>query len=149
LKIFKKRQSFLITALTVALVAYGWFWLSLGIYRVSNENTLTSTILNIAVIIIALIYDRIRNYFYVKRKAHERKRTVLSRLIDFWVYSASVKTSLYLFYIGILICTAIIAVDVDFPFLTHMSDYFKSVEYGLLILLVTDIFLNRLLNDKD
>jgi hypothetical protein len=81
-------------------MAYGFFWMFAYIhYEVSAGNVLASTMINVLVIILVLIQERIEKYLYAKMKAKERKRTIFTRLFDFWMYGASVKTSLYLYYI--------------------------------------------------
>jgi len=46
-----------------------------------------------------------------------------------------------------LICNALVSADPNFPVLHHLTDYFKTVYYGILILFAADTFLTRLLDD--
>ena len=147
MKIFGKRVVYFLTAV---LIAYGWFWLTAYIHFViSDGDMMTSTIFNFAIIIIVLIYEQIERYFYFKKKIKEQKRTIFSRFLDFWMYGASAKTALYLFYIYVLMCTAILAANPEFFYLADLSGVFQSAEYGILILLAGDVFLERLLKDID
>jgi hypothetical protein len=63
------------------------------------------------------------------------------------MYGASVKSALYLYYIGILVCTAIVVAEPEFPYLSDLKGYFQSVEYGILILIAADVFIDRLFKD--
>ena len=65
----------------------------------------------------------------------------------FYLTGATFKTSLYLFYFIMLICNALVSADPYFPILRYMTDYFKSVYYGILILFAADTFLSRLLDE--
>jgi hypothetical protein len=51
--------------------------------------------------------------------------------------------------LSILICTAIIAAEPEFPYLSNLKGYFQSVEYGILILIAADVFIDRLFKDVD
>ena len=143
--VIKKRVTYFLTA---TVLAYAWFTISAMVYfDLSDRNVLTATIINFAAILFALIEEKIELYFYKKKKAKEVERTILSRFIDFWMYGASLKSALYLYYIGILICTAFLAAEPDFPYLSEFKGYFQSVEYGILILVAADVFIDRLSKD--
>ena len=141
----KKKLTYFMYA---ALIAYCYFWLTaFFFFNLTDRNVLISTVLNAAVIIAFVAMDKIEDYIYIKLKAKpETKKPSIPKKILIWYVSDKVSTfsALYLFYIVILICTAIIKAEPDFPFPPEMTDYLQSVYYGMLILIATDKFTQQL-----
>ena len=145
---FKKKVSYFIYA---ALVAWGYYGLTMLIFfNITDRNVLISTVLNAAVIIVFVAMDKLEDYIYIKLKAEtETKKLSFPKKILMWYVSdkISTKSALYLFYIVILICMAIVTAEPDFPRLYWRIDYFQSVYYGLLILVAADKFTQQLFKD--
>ena len=129
--------------------AFGHFWLTTLIFNnFARRSMITATALNFALIIIFLIEDRLGDYFAKKLNAKEQgqKHNIFARMFMAYFNSVSFKTALYLFYIFVLICIAIDNVEPDF-FDEHFSLYLLTVEYGILVLVAADTFLNQFLKD--
>ena len=134
-----------------ALFAYAYYGLTALIFFViTDENLLIATVLNAILIILFVIIDKLEVYIYIKLKTQaEAKQLSLPKKIIMWCVrdNPSTKSVLYLFYIVILICTAIVTAEPDFPRLSNLTDYFQSVYYGLLILVAADKFTQQLFKD--
>jgi len=94
------------------------------------------------------------NAFFKKlrKKAEEKKLNLLLRLIKYYLSGPSVKSALYLFYIAVLICTAVLyaghSIEIVFDdTILASSEYFGSVRYGLLVLIAADKFTEQLFKD--
>jgi len=133
------------------VIAFSFFLLSyLFIFQsVTNQNILTATIWNSAAIIFFLILGKIELPAARKKKAKKREYPRILQLFHEVTASVSIKAALYFFYIVLLMCTAIIAVEPDFPILHNLGDYFRSVYYGLLVLIATDKFLEQMFKDEN
>ena len=145
---FKKKATFFIVA---AAFAYAYFGFTAYVYfSLTDRNPLYSTIINAVVIIFFVIMEKIEDTVYIRLK-QERAAAKLSlpKRILMWYVSdnVSAKSSLYLFYIVVLICTALVTADPDFPVLYTYTGYFQSVYYGLLILVAFDKFMQQLFKD--
>ena len=110
---------------------------------------LTATVWNIAFIILFLILDRLFDALTAKTKSiTKKKNNIFLRAINWYLDSASIKSGIYFFYIGITVCSAIMAADPEFiPQLTEMSDFFLSVRYGILLLIAVDKFMEQIFKD--
>jgi len=147
MKIFKKRLFYFLSALWYA---FFFFWLTTNIYYgVANLNLLYATIWNTALIVGLVIWDKVEERIYVRIKPRDEnvKPGILKRIGLIYFGGATFKTALYLFYFVMLIANALVTADPDFPFLSNLTGYFKSVYYGILILFAADTFLTRLLDD--
>ena len=146
MKTFRKRLTYLLTALWYAFV---FFWATHNIYYMVAEDVLYATIWNTVLIIVLVIWDRLEDHIFIriKPKDEDDKPGILRRIGLIYLTGASFKTSLYLFYFLMLICNALVTADPDFPVLRYMTDYFKSVYYGILILFAADTFLSRFLDE--
>ncbi|MCL2527239.1 MAG: hypothetical protein FWE42_02380 [Defluviitaleaceae bacterium] len=97
-----------------------------------------------------LLYGLLLVFFIVislKLSSEKKKPGIFKKMAIYYFTGASFKTSLYLFYFVMLICNALVSADPDFPVLRYLTDYFKTVYYGILILFAADTFLSRLLDD--
>ena len=132
-----------------AWFALGHLWLTTIVFNnVAAQSMIAATTINFALIILFLIEDRIGDYFAARQKAKEqgKKQNIFRRILKAYLNSVSFKTSLYLFYIYILVCSAIDRVEPGF-FSEDFSLYLLTVEYGILVLVATDTFLNHFLKD--
>ena len=101
-----------------ALVAYGLYGLSILIYlNTLAHGLLVATFLNFAMIIFFIVLEKVETYFADKLTAKYKngeKKPVFVKIFLWYSSGISFKTALYLFYIYILVCTAINAVEPGF-----------------------------------
>ncbi|MDR0767504.1 MAG: hypothetical protein LBE57_03540 [Methanosarcinales archaeon] len=142
------KKKIIINIFWTVLLAYWIFGITGFIYfRIADQNVLTATILNFALIIFLLLIDKVETYILNKiRPKVDKKRPLLSKLLDYYG-DITFKSGLYFFYIVILVYIAIIAAEPEFPIQIYSMGYFQSVEYGILILIATDNFLNQFFKD--
>jgi len=129
--------------------AFGHFYFTVLVFNnVAHRSMIAATVLNFVLILIFLIEDKVGDYFSRKRKMkeQEKKQSVLSRFLTAYLDSVSFKTALYLFYIFVLVCSAIDRVEPDF-FGEGFSLYLMTVEYGILVLVAADTFLSQFNKD--
>lgn len=132
-----------------AWFALGHFWLTSIVFsNVAHRSMIAATVINFALILAFLIEDRIGDYFVNKRKAQakDQSQNVFKKILSSYFNSVSFKTALYLFYIYVLVCSAIDRVEPGF-FNEAFSLYLLTVEYGILVLVAADTFLNQFLSD--
>jgi len=137
----------------VVAVAIGYFLISYYILflNVAEENVLVATLCNLGFIVFVLVAERIESLIAEKLKKSKHKNiAVISKFQSYILADSTFKSSLvfyksalYLFYIGLLLCTAIVAAEPGFPTLSYMSDYFLSMRYGILILIAADKFIEQ------
>jgi len=133
--------------------AFGHLYLTTIIFNSTVEHgLLTATIWNFVLIILFLILERVEIHFVSKLKARysdsEKKPNIFMKILIVYLSGVSFKTALYLFYIFVLVCSAINAVEPGF-FNEGFVMYLLTVEYGILVLVATDSFLNQLFKDTD
>lgn len=113
----------------------------------ARGNVLTSTLLNFVFIIVLIAWAKIEIVLHKKRQSKpqnsKRKPTVYAEVVR----DVSFMSALYLYHFGVQICIAIVSAEPDFPVLGDMSDYFLSVQYGLLVLLAGDRFSQSIFKD--
>ena len=134
-----------------ALFAFGYFAMTVLVFNnVAVRSMIAATVINSALIIFFLIEDKIGDYFMDRQKTRDPSITqnILMRGLKSYFNSVSFKTALYLFYIYILICSAIDNVDPDF-FNEDFSLYLLTVEYGILVLIAVDTFLSQFFKDVE
>ncbi|MCL2368759.1 MAG: hypothetical protein FWC72_07160, partial [Oscillospiraceae bacterium] len=111
---------------------------------------LTATIWNMSLIIFFVLSDQLDYYILNKMKAKDQNQNLSTsrRILKSYLAGPSVKSTLYLLYMFILVCTAILAAAPDFsPWLRGMSGYFQSMQYGILLLIASDKFFAQLFKD--
>jgi len=131
-----------------AWFAYGYFWLTIIIFNnVAARSMIATTVLNFVLILVFLIEDKIGDYFTARQNAKQQtKQSTVKRIVRAYFNSVSFKTAIYLFYIFVLVCSAIERVEPGF-FSEHFSLYLLSVEYGILVLIALDTFLSQFFKD--
>ena len=74
--------------------------------------------------------------------------SIVKKVLVFCFTGPSFKSSMYLFYIVILIISALMAAD-TYPYfvLSFLDDYLLSVRYGALILIAADKFMEQIFKD--
>ena len=113
---------------------------------IANRDLLTGTILNIVFIFILLFLEKLENYVFYKivDKIKSRKNpTIVSKMISYISNDVPFKSALYFFYIIVLICSALVSAEPEIRYLGQLGDYFKTVDYGILVLLACDQFLSQ------
>ncbi|MCL2195713.1 MAG: hypothetical protein FWB76_07170 [Oscillospiraceae bacterium] len=132
-----------------AFMAYGYYSVTIYIFfNVTGQNVLAASIWNLSLLLAFLLLDKIIELLYIKyRKQLTSGRSIPMRMLNAYLNSASMKSALYLFYVIILICTAILAAEPDFPALVPLSGYFLSTRYGILLLIAADKFLEQITKD--
>ena len=147
MQILKKRLIYFVWAV---LIAYSYFTISSVIfYEIANENILIAKVWNIAILILILGMEKVEIHMFnrYKAKTKDKEPTAFSKMMNLISKGGSFKTGLYLFYIVLLICSAIASVEPDLLDLGSYSAYFQSTEYGILILIAADAFLGQLFRD--
>jgi len=136
-------------AIKSAVIALVYFIVSYNfIYGdIAGGDLLTATIWNIVFIFSMLTLEKIEAYFFgkiIKIEKTASETPSLSSKIKYALFvDTPLKPALYFFFIVLLVCSAIVSVDPDFPMLSDYSNYLNSVEYGLLILIASDAFLDQ------
>ena len=131
--------------------AFGNYYFSVIIYfSTVRHGLLVPTVLNFAVIVFWLVFEvveiRIGKKLKAKYENNEKKPGIFIRILLGYFGDISFKTSLYLFYVYILVCVAIAAVQPGY-FSESFEQYLLSVEYGILVLVAADNFITHFLND--
>jgi len=139
----------IIYSITAIWYAFVFFWATQQIYYQVGFDVLRATIWNTVLIVALVIWDKVEDRIYVRLKPKNEKDKIgfFRRILLYYHSGACFKTSLYLFYFVMLICNALVSASPDFPILYRLTDYFKTVYYGILILFAADTFLTRLLDD--
>ena len=115
----------------------------------AGGNLLAASIYNIVFIFVLLTMDKVETYLW--KKVRKKKNTIPEKPSTFkkikgvLFLDVPFKTGLYFFYIFLLVCSAIVTAEPDFPVISNFSNYLKSVYYGLLVLMATDKFLELVL----
>jgi len=151
-KIIKKRISYTFSA---AILAGCFYLFTIFIFNdVAGGNVLHATFWNTGAVIFFVLLEKAEKFLFAKlrKKAEEHKLNLALRLAKRYFKGPSVKSALYLFYIVVLICTAILyagyPIEIIFDDTILASrDYFGSVRYGLLVLIATDKFTAQLFKD--
>ena len=149
MQIMWKRIRYIFMAVIVA-IAFFVLSYNLIFLRAMNENILHATVLNLFMIFFIVIGEKVEMYALAKvsqKWKAEGKCPRLTKMAEQRLKDASFKSALYCFYIGILICSALIAAEPNFPVLRDKNSYFLSVRYGILVLVATDKFLEQVFKD--
>lgn len=144
MKIFRKRVSYVFGSIIFA--AIHCYATLIIFFNIASQNILIATIWNVGIVAFSLLLEKLEQHFLykIRDKYKEDEMPVLIRILHSYLSGASVKISLYLFYLFAVICSSIIAAEPDFPFLGYFSDYLASVQYGILILVAADNYLKHL-----
>jgi len=147
----KRIKRIIIGIFWVICFAFGNYYISVIIYfATASHGLLYPTVLNFAVIVFWLVFEiveiRFGNRLKAKYENNEKKPGIFVRILIAYFGDISFKTSLYLFYVYILVCVAIAAVQPGY-FSEGFEQYLISVEYGILVLVAADNFFNHFLKD--
>jgi len=143
----KKKAKYTLQATIIAVSFY--LFTTFIFIDVADSNVLAATIINIGVIFFFVCLEKVEHYVIAKLRimAEKQKLNLLKRIFKKYYQGPSVKSSLYLFYIVVLVVTALLAADPNFPIPFGSNEYFASVRYGLLILIAADKFMEQLFKD--
>ena len=131
----------LITSVAYGLSAY------ILIYRdLAGGSILHAYLWNMVFIIVVLSIDKL---IYLKMQSKEFTITRKNYLIARWTYFESLisfKTTVYLFYIFILVASQIATIDPTFAS-EDFRNFILSIEYGLLLVIAFDSLIGHLFKD--
>ncbi|MCL1801578.1 MAG: hypothetical protein FWG25_09520 [Promicromonosporaceae bacterium] len=126
------------------LIASGMYGASIYMYFfVANENVSAATILNLAAIGFVIAVDKLETFYLTKtyyRLRETGQRPRMRKFLKWWINAVGVKAPLYLFYIVLLVATAL-----DYPL--GPPGYMHALRYGLLVLVATDKFVEQIFKD--
>jgi hypothetical protein len=139
---------------TVLWVAAAYYGISIFIYiEVANFDPVATTIWNLVAILVVLIIDKLTSTVlenWYQRLKESGRRPGLTKALLFWIDDVGPKPALYLFYIVILIVSAIFAADPTNPLYTEFwQGYLLAARYGLLVLVAADKFLKQMFKEID
>ena len=131
---------------TVVFLSFIFAFMSFGTFmNHADQSMIAVTAINFALILFFLLFDKFCDFLVPKLQAR-KQNTLTEWLLWFMDDDVSFRSALYLFYIIILICLALEAVEPGlFP--GRFSLYLVSIEYGILVLIAFDIFLNQFFKD--
>jgi len=117
--------------------------------RVVGENILYGTIWNMVLILFFVAIDKIENYLLatLNPNTNGKRFDFLRGGLVNYLYSPSMKSAIYLFYIIVVVKTAITTADPEIGLLFGSGDYFLSMRYGILVLVASDKFLEQTIKD--
>ena len=128
------------------LYAYGIFFITTIISNFAGDRTSFAVILNIVMIIVFVIVEKIEEFMLRKVEAKEMQHNLIFKLLMNYFKGPSFKSAMYLFYIVILIYSALAAADPKtFTFFPY--EYLLSVRYGILVLIAADKFMAQVTKD--
>ena len=116
-----------------------------GIFaRGTDGFALRTYIWNLVLIALVLIIDKL---YIVKLKKNAEKRKAANRKAKV-LHFVSFKASLYLFYMFALAASRLMLL-LDIESLYYFRSYLLSIEYGLILLVAADKFIERFVKDKE
>ena len=129
------------------IVWAGFFGLLTYWYWFASSTMFIAYVWNVVGISVALIIDKIRVsriYKKIETCSDDKSRSKLAKKDV-----ASLKTSLYLFYIFALIFSQLLAMGAPIEVSENIRDYFQSVSYGVVLLFAIDNFFGYIVNDDE
>ena len=131
--------------------SFGFAYLTILTYSlIANRNVLIATILNLGLIAIFVIFNKLEDFWakkLLKKEKESGKLNILFKSLKWYLGGPSFKSSLYVFYIVVLVGVAILVADPYTYFLQNFRGYLLSVQYGILFLIATDKFLDSIMKD--
>jgi len=143
----KKKAIFMFSAI---LFAYGLYEISLIVYfDFADQDVFIATILNFALIVFFITLEKVEYFFFNKYKRNLEGKDVklLDRIfLKLWG-GASFKSAMYLFYIVVIIYSALLAANPEMSVRIFPEGYLPTVRYGILFLVALDKFTEQLFKD--
>ncbi|MCL2195712.1 MAG: hypothetical protein FWB76_07165 [Oscillospiraceae bacterium] len=130
-------------------VLYGWFTFYIFarlVHAVDGFSALHAYIVNLFIIVIVLIADTLINNYVVTKYVPRKRNGMFSRFL-YWESLISFKTTLYLFYIFILIISRVFTLEPQLIFHEVFYSFVLSIEYGLILVVVFDKLIDHLAKD--
>jgi hypothetical protein len=142
---YRLRAAYIIEAIALAMA---YFFLSTLLFSHFRGDRLASVIGNFVLIVIVIVLDRVA--IAIRRRVASNASAPESRTyaILWWLAGPSWKASLYLFYVFILACQALLYAKLTSPFLQAMTEYISTVYFGLLILVALDKFVGLMRKEE-
>jgi len=143
----------IIYVLSAALFGYAYFQLTAFLFfNVAQGDILLAVMWILGTIIAFVLWEKVEYKILARMKAkdEDRKVSLPRRALKRYMSGASVKSALYLFYMAIIIGTAIHAAAPDMsPLLRDLSQsgYFQAVQPGILFLVASDKFFDQIFKD--
>jgi len=136
-------------AIAITAVFIGLFTYFIIYERLAGGHRLTAYICNIVFIAFILVYDKVADFLMAKDGYLAKERTAIGHFFArmlFATHFISFKTALYLFYIIMLIVSRISILEPDLID-RYQTGFIYSVEYGVVLLIPLDKFLELLTKD--
>lgn len=131
----------IIMAVTYGMVTY------FGIFARGTDGFMLRTyIWNLVLIVLVLLTDRV---YLSKLKKNAEKRKAANKKTRV-LHFISFKASLYLFYMFALIASRLMLIldPAEMAVLYNFREYILSIEYGLILLVAADKFIDQFAKDK-
>jgi len=146
-----KTTKFILYALysVFTAIAYGYVMFAIFVrltQRLDNFSMLHAYIVNLFVILVMLIADKLINDYLLTKYEPRRRNGFFTRFL-YWESLVSFKTTLYLFYIFILIISRVLTLEPRLMFNETFYGFVLSIEYGLILVVVFDKFIDHLMKD--
>jgi len=128
-------------AVTYGMVTY------FGIFARGTDGFMLRTyIWNLVLIVLVLLTDRV---YLSKLKKNAEKRKAANKKTRV-LHFISFKASLYLFYMFALIASRLMLIldPAEMAVLYNFREYILSIEYGLILLVAADKFIDQFAKDK-
>ena len=140
---------FELVAIVITAVIMGLFTYYVIYEWLADGHRLLAYVYNIAFIAFVLLFDKYANHVMSKDGFLTKERTKFKHFLAqvlFATHFVSFKTALYLFYIVMLIFSRVSMLEPDLIDRHHLS-FIYSVEYGVILLIPLDKFLELLTKD--
>ena len=135
---------FLYTLYAIAMAAVYGLFTYFGVFARGTEGfALRTYIWNLILIALVLLVDRL--YLSKLKSRTAKNRAKKPKTLHF----ISFKASLYLFYIFALAASRLmLLLEINAPELYDFRSYLLSIEYGLILLVAADKFIDQFIKDK-
>lgn len=152
----KETTEIILFVITAFAVAFMHFTATLVLFVfVAKGDTYIANIIFFAYAVILLISDRMEKLIYTRTliKNREKKPSLFSKFLLKTLDGPSNKTSVYMFYIAILVWTAISSGNLiqagteTNNLVSLLKDYSYSMRYSILVLMAGDKFFENLFKD--
>ncbi|MCL2289114.1 MAG: hypothetical protein FWC34_00185 [Bacteroidetes bacterium] len=147
---FKILFLFRISSLVHA-VSYGFFTYFVIYKLIAGKNMFLTYLLNIALIVIVLFLDNV-SHRWVNRKVelfrqlYHKEMGIIPRIL-FTIAIGFFRESAYIFYLITLILSRVSLLESNL-FNYELSNFFISIEYGLILLIVFDKFKEQIVKNE-
>jgi len=130
-------------------ILYGYFMFGVFVrltYHVDGFSKLHAYLINLFVIIVMLTADKLINNYLLTKYIPRRRNGFFTRFL-YWESLVAFKTTLYLFYIFTLIISGVLTLEPQLMFSETFYGFVLSIEYGLILVVVFDKFIDHLTKD--